>query len=382
MGQSIQFVLIFSLLSLFPGSQCQTEECCSTKVVENSPDPSLDGTYTLASDGEKREDICIDGCVYNKGNGGEYCFISKPMAESSDVACEDGTTASAGSIESLNDAAALAKDEALSAAAEIFAADAAINAGNEAFSQLDKLDPSQFGGGLRLKRQNTNYPAPTTCDSVLMLMDDIIDTLKNNPASVTPLIDALEVPLASPCSADDISKLSTKKDTAKSTATAAVSKQTNLKAAAIEKYNTANEKLKSLNEQIAAQGGSTIAAGTAAPTVATMSTLSEATGDTGSNGGSTVSGITAATGAAAGGKVCSFPTDPPKGQHYTINIKTNEAGIWKLVFDQSNVAISLTILGQEGIEFSCSSFSSSSSSATTECISGNSVLAGTYAVKV
>merc|ERR1712168_901734 len=91
MGQSIQFVLIFSLISLFPGSQCQTEECCATKVVENSPDPSLDGTYTLASDGEKREDICIDGCVYER-DGLEYCFISKPVAESADVVCDDGFT--------------------------------------------------------------------------------------------------------------------------------------------------------------------------------------------------------------------------------------------------------------------------------------------------
>ena len=91
MGQSIQFVLIFSLLSLFPGNQCQTEECCSTKVVENSPDSSLDGTYNLASNGDKREDICIDGCVYER-DGLEYCFISKPVAESADVVCDDGFT--------------------------------------------------------------------------------------------------------------------------------------------------------------------------------------------------------------------------------------------------------------------------------------------------
>jgi len=91
MGQSIQFVLIFSLLSLFPGNQCQTEECCSTKVVENSPDSSLDGTYNLASNGDKREDICIDGCVYER-DGLEYCFISKPVDESADVVCDDGFT--------------------------------------------------------------------------------------------------------------------------------------------------------------------------------------------------------------------------------------------------------------------------------------------------
>merc|ERR1712193_405301 len=90
MGQSIQIV---SLLSLFPGSQGQGEECCAVKVVENSPDSSLDGTYTLSDNGAKREEICIDGCVYER-DGLEYCFISKPVDESADVQCDDGFTGS------------------------------------------------------------------------------------------------------------------------------------------------------------------------------------------------------------------------------------------------------------------------------------------------
>merc|ERR1712193_391757 len=93
MGQSIQLVLIVSLLSLFPGSQGQGEECCAVKVVENSPDSSLDGTYTLSDNGAKREEICIDGCIYER-DGFEYCFISKPVAESADVQCDDGFTGS------------------------------------------------------------------------------------------------------------------------------------------------------------------------------------------------------------------------------------------------------------------------------------------------
>merc|ERR1712156_855739 len=93
MGQSIQLVLIVSLLSLFPASHGQGEECCAVKVVENSPDSSLDGTYTLSDNGAKREEICIDGCVYER-DGLEYCFISKPVAESADVQCDDGFTGS------------------------------------------------------------------------------------------------------------------------------------------------------------------------------------------------------------------------------------------------------------------------------------------------
>merc|ERR1712168_80555 len=271
MGQSIQFVLIFSLISLFPGSQCQTEECCATKVVENSPDPSLDGTYTLASDGEKREDICIDGCVYER-DGLEYCFISKPVAESADVVCDDGftgpsttgftdfpstgstgspmspvsmessgstetgptgftgstgtgftgssgSTGSSGptttqSLDSLTDAVNQAREAAEAALTAIAAADAAIDAANAASSGLDSIDFSLFAARRRFKRQasstTTAYPVPTTCASVLTLMDDITDTLTNDPASVTPLITALlaiTTPLVAPCSADDFNSL-------------------------------------------------------------------------------------------------------------------------------------------------------------------------------
>merc|ERR1712032_1302974 len=81
---------------------------------------------------------------------------------------------------------------------------------------------------------------------------------------------AITTPLAAPCSDDDFNSLNSKKDAAKSTADDAVAKQTNLKAAATDDYNAANEEIISLNAQIAEAGGSTIAAGTAAPTVATV----------------------------------------------------------------------------------------------------------------
>merc|ERR1712233_88421 len=328
MGQSIQFVLIFSLLSLFPGNQCQTEECCSTKVVENSPDSSLDGTYNLASNGDKREDICIDGCVYER-DGLEYCFISKPVDESADVVCDDGftgpstsdfpstgtgsimsptpmesteatgptetgtgSTGSSGptttqSLESLGAAAAQAQADAEEALAKIAAADAAIEAASNAASQLNDIDFNQFLPQRRFRRQastTTAYPVPTTCATVLILMDDITTTLSDNPAGVTPLITALfaiTTPLAEPCTAEDVSSLESKNDAAKSTAEAAVAEQTNLKAAATDDYNAANEEIISLNEQIADGGGSTIAAGTAAPTAATVY-VEPTTGGTGS----------------------------------------------------------------------------------------------------
>merc|ERR1712223_534309 len=348
MGQSIQLVLIVSLLSLFPGSQGQGEECCAVKVVENSPDSSLDGTYTLSDNGAKREEICIDGCVYER-DGLEYCFISKPVAESADVQCDDGftgstefpgtgstgtgsimspvsmdmtgstfdgsmptgstfdgsmptgstfdgftgSTGSAGpsttqSLGSLSDAVNAAKEEADAALAEIAAADAAIEAASGASSALDDFDFASLSTPLRrLKRQaeatTVAYPAPNTCDGVVQLFVDLIDMLTNDPASVGPLVVALNnivVPLDTPCDADAVAGIEEQGQSAKSTADNAVAEQTNLKAAATDKYNAANDEINSLNEQIAAQGGSTIAAGTAAPTVATMFVETETSGST------------------------------------------------------------------------------------------------------
>ena len=226
------------------------------------------------------------------GAAGFTGTIITGLAESTQFS---GTT----TTQTLNDFAAETKQEADKASAEIAAASAAINAVKDASSKLDTLDLNKFSRSVRFKREKSNnhdvranvpveidqssgsvssssaYPVPTTCTSLLKLMDDITVTLTNNPVNVTPLMDALlaiTTPLVTPCSADDINKLSAKKNTAKSTATAAVAKQTNLKAAAIDRYNAANKKLKLINEEIAVQGGSTIAAGTAAPTVATMST--------------------------------------------------------------------------------------------------------------
>merc|ERR1719167_1748325 len=120
------------------------------KVVKNARDSSLDGTYTLASEGAKREDDCVDGCVYKKDDR-EFCFIPKPVSESaSEVTCEDGPT------QSLTEAAVQAKEEADKAKAEIEAADASIKAAEEAISALDALNLNDFLGSRRSKRQNTN----------------------------------------------------------------------------------------------------------------------------------------------------------------------------------------------------------------------------------
>merc|ERR550532_1999235 len=235
-----------------------------------------------------------------------------------------GSTGSPGptttqSLESLSAAADQAREAAEAALAAIAAADAAIEAASAAASQLATIDFTQFAGR-RFKRQATStaYPVPTTCATVLVLMDDITTTLADNPAGVTPLITALfaiVAPLAEPCTAEDINSLDTKKDAAKSTAESAVATQTNLKAAATEQYNTANEEIISLNAQIADGGGSTIAAGTAAPTVATMYVEPTTTGETGPTGptGTGPSGETGSTGPTGTGPTGETGSTGPTG---------------------------------------------------------------------
>merc|ERR1711971_230338 len=178
-----------------------------------------------------------------------------------------GGSATTQSLDSLSDAADQAKEEADKAADEIAVADAAINAASDAANALDQLDLSKFTtSGSRFKRQNDNNivtdanlnlviesesesftsssdnaggagaqivsnsvtessssanDVPTTCANLLKLMDEITETLTNNPAGVTPLMTALSAivtPLAEPCSPDDITQLTTKKNTAKTTA--------------------------------------------------------------------------------------------------------------------------------------------------------------------
>merc|ERR1712032_1622926 len=97
---------------------------------------------------------------------------------------------------------------------------------------------------------------------------------------------------------------------------------------------------------------------------------------------------TAAGSAAAGGKVCGFPKDVT-GQLYTIpDIKTNEAGTLKFVFEKPKAGpISMKIVDGPLIGWSCSDSSASSSSGSAtekhECVSIiNPVPAGTYTLEV
>merc|ERR1712107_552004 len=145
-----------------------------------------------------------------------------------------GSTGSAGpsttqSLGSLSDAVNAAKEEADAALAEIAAADAAIEAASGASSALDDFDFASLASSRRLKRQadatTAAYPVPNTCNAVVQLFVDLIDKLTNDPASVGPLVVALNsivTPLATPCDADAVAGIEEQGDSAKSTADNAV----------------------------------------------------------------------------------------------------------------------------------------------------------------
>merc|ERR1712032_1692031 len=96
---------------------------------------------------------------------------------------------------------------------------------------------------------------------------------------------------------------------------------------------------------------------------------SGATTASGADSGAT----TAAGSAAAGGKVCDFPKDVT-GQLYTIpDIKTNEAGTLKFVFEKPKAgSISMKIVDQPGIIWLCLDSSSDSSSSSSSSSSSGS----------
>ena len=86
MKVSILLPILFSSLA---HASTESSGCCTIKMVNKAPAEAsdLNGVYTLAEDGAKRENICIDGCVYVKDNE-EYCFVAKTDAEGADVVCE------------------------------------------------------------------------------------------------------------------------------------------------------------------------------------------------------------------------------------------------------------------------------------------------------
>ena len=249
MGWLIRIATTLSLLSVYPGNlgQADEEECCSTKVVKFPTPNPLDGVYTLlVSEGAKREDICIDGCVYTR-EGLEYCFISS--AQSAKVECEtDGTLSNEESLEALT----AQKEEALE---KITAAEDAIEAVMEAKNVLDNinLDLSIFGKQERFKRQDNMVSAPRTCAQLLDLLDDITETLRSSkPAEVRPFIKALreiKTPLDTPCSDSDIESLKSKLNDASAAANAALKDLEEAKNAAVKENDEADEKINLLNQQ-------------------------------------------------------------------------------------------------------------------------------------
>ena len=82
---------------------------------------------------------------------------------------------------------------------------------------------------------------------------------------------------------------------------------------------------------------------------------------------------------------CSFSENMAADkQSYTINnIKTDEAGIWKFVFDKPDLMINFEIVDGTSVPVSQSFFCETMpSESETWCISDNSIPAGTYTIEV
>ena len=117
-------------------------------------------------------------------------------------------------------------------------------------------------------------------DGVKTAMDDIANALDGtndatyNPTKAVAIVAILKDTKASDldpsCSQNDVSELTTKKDSATSKAAEVVATQTNKIAAATAEYNKAVATINTINDALASQGATTVAAGTTAAPVATV----------------------------------------------------------------------------------------------------------------
>merc|ERR1719193_477599 len=277
----------------------------------------------------------MDGCVYMRDNE-EYCFVSKPPSEGATVVCEavtspfltgssspmspatssgqsgstsggptgstsPGPTGSTGSLSDLIDRANKAHEDKDAAEAAILEATATKEAAQDVSDKLTALDISKFVSN-RLRRQAASttvaYAAPANCNELKSTMTDLTNAMDSssseyNTARATAIVAILESltsnDLSPACSSSDVSELNSAKDAAKTNADAVVTTQTNLIATKTEEYNEAVREINSLNAQIIAAGGTTIAPGTLAQTVPTVATNgpagSTSTGPSGSTSG-------------------------------------------------------------------------------------------------
>merc|ERR1719291_640226 len=141
---------------------------------------------------------------------------------------------------------------------------------------------NDFVSTRRMKRQatTTTYAKPSNCAGVKTAMDDITNALDGtndatyNPTKAVAIVAILKsltaTDLNPSCSTSDVADLESAKESAASKAAEVVATQTNKIAKATEEFNAAVALINTVNEALASQGATTVAAGTTAAPVATV----------------------------------------------------------------------------------------------------------------
>merc|ERR1711936_1498981 len=320
-------------------AQTQAQEgCCQQKTVRDAPAEvsELNGLYILKADeGSKPDPNCMDGCVYLRDNE-EYCFVQKSTEEGATVVCEaatspfftgsstpptspvsggstgstfggptgqtgstptgstDGTT---GSLDDLTSRANEAHEKKKAAEAAIANAEAAKAAAEDVSNKLNDLDMSKFVSS-RFRRQDastttTTYPTPANCNDIKSAMTDLTNAMDSssseyNTARAVAIVAILstDITLSPGCSTSDVADLDSAREAAKNKADAVVTEQTNLISTKTDELNALVLEIQSLNEQIAAAGGTTVDPGTTAQPVDTVAAGSTPGSSPGSTPGS------------------------------------------------------------------------------------------------
>ena len=171
-------------------------------------------------------------------------------------------------------AAHKAKEAAQAAIAD---AEATKAAAKDVSNELDDLDLNTFIAS-RLRRQDssntaTTYATPVNCDDLKTTMTDLTNAMDSSTPdfgrakNLVETLTSLDPSSLSPgCLTVDISELEVAKNTAKDIAEAAVATQTNFISAKRNELNALVSLILALNQQIQAEGGTTIDPGTTVST--------------------------------------------------------------------------------------------------------------------
>merc|ERR1719228_152488 len=156
-------------------------QCCPTQIVSGMG--TLDGTYSLAEDRTSPpEPVCVDGCVYTRpGNpSDQYCFKSESSSGNVQCSAVTGTTSELVNLEQQKSSAESDLRNLEKEKEDIEADENSAKTLNSTLDDVDKKVEELTADVTSSSRVLVQRQAPTTCDEIADIIEDIADETKTN----------------------------------------------------------------------------------------------------------------------------------------------------------------------------------------------------------